>query len=256
MTWTVKDVTYYVSLETDLTGTETYETGTYGPNAAGTGFSYTPTGTTKGAVTEGADGGIAWEVPKAAQGALGKVLTAPGGASFQLVQNGLGGGVLLFGDESDPEAGKSYEVGKCEGLTGSAAPPATTAPTAPTVPTATTPQAAPVLPLTLVTKSVKARKGMLALKLKASGAVTQVAARVRKGSKVVRHRQARLDRGRQDRDAQDQGQEGQEGLVRARRDGAAGRRPARLGGVQAAGEVARSAPTVAIARSAWSTTSS
>jgi hypothetical protein len=199
MTWTVKQVVYYVSLETDLTGTETYETGTYGPNAAGTGNSYTPAGEAKGSVTEGPDGGITWDVPKAAKGSVGQVLSAPSGQSFQLVQNGLGGGVLLFGDDTDPEAGKAYEVGKCEGLSGGGTTGGGTtgggttgggtggggtggAPT--TAPTPGSPQPAAKLPLTLTSKSVKAKKGRLSIKLKASDAVTQVSVRVRKGKKA------------------------------------------------------------------------
>jgi hypothetical protein len=188
MTWMVKDVTYYVSMETDLTGTQTFETGTYGPNAAGTGNSYTPTGEAKGTVTEGPDGGIAWEVPKAAQGQVGKVLSAPAGQSFQLVQNGLGGGVLLFGDETDPEGGTAYEVGKCEGLGGGAppaggnTPPPTGTPT--TAPTPGSPQPAPKLPITLKTKTVKLKKGRLTVKLNAADAVTEVSVRVRKGKKA------------------------------------------------------------------------
>ena len=181
-TWVVKTTTYYVSLEADVTGAQTFETGTYGPNAAGTGEAYTPTGETKGTVTEGPDGGIAFEVPKAAQGSVGKVLTAPAGHSFQLVQNGLGGGVLLFGDETDPEGGQAYEVGKCEG--GGTTVPGTTVGTTPIAPTLGSPQAAPKLPLGLQTKSVKLAKGTLAIKLKASDAVTQIGARVRKGDKV------------------------------------------------------------------------
>lgn len=184
-TWVVKEVTYYVSLDVNVAGETVWETGTYGPNAQGTGMSYQPTGTSKGEVTEGPDGGITWEVPKAAQASVGKVLGAPAGQSYQLVQNGLGGGVLLFGDETDAEAGTAYEVGKCEGLTGGGG--TTTAPPsgAPTnAPTPGSPQPAPRVPVTLKTKAVKLKGGRLAVKLRASEAVTQVAVRVRKGKKA------------------------------------------------------------------------
>jgi hypothetical protein len=195
MTWTVKDVTYYVSLETDVTGTENYETGTYGPNAAGTGNSYTPTGATKGEVTPGPDGGITWDVPKAAKGAAGQTLTKPAGQSFQLVQNGLGGGVLLFGDETDPDTGRSYEVGRCEsgGSAGGGATPVTTpaaggtgttGPATGPAPSSPQSQPAPKLALKLVSKTVKPSKGVLAIRLRASDSVTQVGARVRKGTKA------------------------------------------------------------------------
>ena len=186
MTWTVKDTTYYVSLDANVAGETTYETGTVTTDEQGL-TNYTPSGESKGSVTEGPDGGIVWEVPKAAQGSVGKVLGAPTGQTFQLVQNGLGGGVLLFGDETDAEAGRSYEVGKCEGLSGGGSTtPAATGPSgaSTTAPSAGSPQPAAKLPLTLRTKSVKARNGRLTIKLKASESVKQVAARVRKGKKA------------------------------------------------------------------------
>ena len=184
-TWIVGSTTYYVSMETDVTGAQTFEHGTYGPNAAGTGDAYTPAGETKGKVVEGPDGVISIEVPKAAKGATGQTLTLPAASSFQLVQNGLGGGVLLFGDETDPEAGTPYAVGACELGTAPAAPaPAPGGPApAPQPPPAQQP--APALPLTLVTQSVKAKKGVLALKVRASGDLTQIGARVRKGTRAL-----------------------------------------------------------------------
>ena len=180
MTWVVKDVTYYVSLDANLAGETVYETGTYGPGPTG-GDSYQPTGETTGTVVEGPGGSITWAVPASAKGSSGQSLTAPAGQTYQLVQNGLGGGVLLFGDETAADEGVTYTVGSCENGGGATTVPGIATPNI-VAPGVALP--APTLPLTLATKSVKAKRGVVAVRLKGSAAVTSVVARLRKGNKA------------------------------------------------------------------------
>jgi hypothetical protein len=190
--WTVGEAVFYVALESDLTGATVYDWGQYVVDEAAGTATYTPSGETTGSVVEGANGVVSIVVPKGAKGAVGQKLTQPNGQTAPLVQNGLGGGVLLPGDDTLPEDGKTYDVGACElGTGGGSTPapaPATPAPGgggAPTPAAAPGGTAAPKLPLKLVTKSVKSKKGTLAVKLKASEAVTGIGARVRKGTKAL-----------------------------------------------------------------------
>jgi hypothetical protein len=187
--YTVGTTVFYVDMEADVTGAVIYEYGNYVVDETNGTATYTPTGETKGSFTEGADGVISMVVPKGAKGAVGQKLTASNGQTSPLIQNGLGGGVLLPGDDTAPEDGKTYDVGACELGTGggTTTPPPAATPVpgqAPTPAPAAGGTAAPKLPLTLKTKSVKAKKGTLAIKLKASAAVTKIGARVRKANKA------------------------------------------------------------------------
>ena len=196
MVWVSGTTTHFVSLEADVAGNTVYEYGTVGQGPTGN-TQYTRGGDTKGTVHNGPDGVISIVVPKAAKGAVGSTLATPRAESFQLVQNGLGGGVLLFGDET--AEGTDYTAGACElpggggaggggagggGAGGGSGPGSGAGGGPPSTPR--TPQAAPRLPVALVTKTVKRPRGRaLVLKVRAKEAVKQLGARVRKGKRVL-----------------------------------------------------------------------
>lgn len=186
--WTVGSTVYYVALEADVTGATVYDWGTYVQNEAAGTATYTPSGETTGSVTEGPDGVVSIVVPKGAKGTPGQKFSLPNGQTSPLIQNTQGGGVLLPGDRTSPDEGRTYDVGACEfgGGSSDSAPdaPAPGQPGAPSGSEPARPTAAPKVPLTLRTKTVRAKKGRLAVKFKASEDVTQIGARVRKGKKV------------------------------------------------------------------------
>lgn len=178
---------HWVRAATDFSGVVTYDYGGL-TDASATTFS-TRVGSTQGAFFEGENGVIQLVIPTAnGDGKVGYSLKGATAYGYeanspvpQAAPTPIKGG-FLYEDDSAPGKG-AYTVG-------SACPSAPPASPPPVVGPSGAKPIQPVdkpLPLTLQTKSVKAKKAKkaLALKVKSSEALTQVAAQLKKGTKVL-----------------------------------------------------------------------